>query len=482
MTLPVICHLLMSVGLAQDDLGFDPFIELKLDEVPIKLKVPRDEQGAVEWKWSIMPEPNIDLLMTRYELPPVSVGFGWIEGFQPDLDRLSPDYFDKLLYLDDETWSYDEERTARVEEHPILGKVAVVDFRAVFDGKKPEMPEPREDATPEEIEATREAYAEMLDPDPLALDMRLMYFGVQGGAAYVLAQAPGVERPDEGIVGLPESEKIDLPTVAEEVLQMAEIREAITPEAELPTGRVEMEAGYALTLPDNWRALTKKEMNLYAPERVGDGPYEGRRAARLFVEPSTFKPLQFSCQVYDTAGRPIEVLDPAKSAVHGENYRTHARVMLKGGSFKIATGGVEEVIKVFHPSDLGRVTVSEEAQGTLETLDLGDRDAYLWTVEGMLGESREVTVHAYYTAWDNIGLNCFAIEGEEDEGLGDVFNTTMASLEILEPEEHAMRLSFISQYRRWWPYAHPALQLYWLVIPMFLLALVPMARDWWETR
>lgn len=482
MILSLACLSLMSsVAFAQDDLDFDPFIELKLEELPIKLMVPRDEIGSVQWMWSIMPEPNIDLLMTRYEQPPVSVGFGWIEGFQPDLDRLHADYFDRLLYLDDEGWAYDEVRETRVEEHSILGKVVITDFGAVYDGKKPAMPEPEEDATPEEIEAMKAAYEEIIDPPPVALDMRLMYYAVEGGAAYVLGQAPGVERPDEEITGLPEEEKIDLPTVMEEVLSMVEIKAPPVAVEELPTGRIEMEAGYALTLPENWRALTKKEMNLFSPERVGDGPYEGRRAARLFVEPSTLKPQQFHCQVYDTAGRPIEVLDPAKSAVHGDNYRTHARVMLKGGSFKIASGGVEEVIEVFHPSDLPPVQIAEEAQGTLETIDLGDRDAFFWTVEGTQEES-PVTVSAFYTTWDNIGLDCFAIEAEGDEGLSAMFRTTMDSLEILEPAEHPARLSFMSQYRRWWPYAHPAMQLYWLIIPMFFVALIPLVRDWWETR
>lgn len=474
---------LIHVAVAQDDdLDFDPFIELKFEELPVKLNVPRDELGSVEWMWSVMPEPNIDLLMTRYEQPPVSVGFGWIEGFQPDLARLDPAYFDKLLYLDDEAWSYDEEREIRVEEHPILGTVAVTDFGAVYDGSKPAMPEPDPDATPEEIEQLQATYDALEDPPPVALDMRLMYFAVQGGAAYVLAQAPGVERPDEEITGLPEDERIDLPVVAEEVLSMVEVRDAPVAAEELPTGRVELEAGYALTLPENWRALTKKEMNLFSPERVGDGPYEGRRAARLFVEPSTFEPLQFTCQVYDTAGRPIEVLDPEKSAIHGDNYRTHARVMLKGGTFKISTGGVEEVVQSFHPSDLPPVNIAEEALGALEVVDLGDRDAYKWTVEATMGDDLAVTAHAFYTAWDNIGLNCFAIEDEENEGLGELFWTTMDTLEIMEPEEHPMQLSFMSQYRRWWPYAHPAMQLYWIVIPMFLLALVPMVRDWWQTR
>ncbi|MFT4974618.1 MAG: hypothetical protein ACI8S6_000501 [Myxococcota bacterium] len=483
MILPLILLCLASVGLAQDDdFDFEPFIELKPEELPVTLKVPRDEIGSVQWMWSIMPEPNIDLLMTRYEQPPVSVGFGWMEGFQPDLDRLDPGYFDRLLYLDDETWSYDEERPVRIEEHPILGKVAVTDFGAVFDGKKPEMPPPDDDATPEEVTAMEEAFAAIEDPPPIALDMRLMYFAVQGGAAYVLSQAPGVERPDEEIVGLPEEEKIDLPAITEEVLAMVEIRSEPVAAEELPTGRVELEAGYALTLPENWRALTKKEMNLFSPERVGDGPYEGRRAARLFVEPSTLKPQQFTCQVYDTAGRPIEIVDPAKSAVHGDNYRTHARIMLKGGSFKISSGGVEEVIKVFHPSDLPPVTVAENAQGTLELVELADREAYRWTVEATQGEETAVMVHAFYATWDNIGLNCFAIEGEEDEGLGDIFRATMDSIEILEPDEHPARLSFMSQYRRWWPYAHPALQLYWIVIPLFFLALIPMLRDWWQTR
>lgn len=481
MILSLIYLSLINTAVAQDD-QIDPFIELKPEELPIQLKVPRDEIGSVEWRWLIMPEPNIDLLMARYEQPPVSVGFGWIEGFQPDLERLDTAYFDKLLFLEDETWSYDEERVHRLEEHPILGQVAVMDFGAVYDDTKPTMPAPPEDATPEDIEALKAAYEAIEDPPPVALDMRLMYYAVEGGAAYVLAQALGVERPDEGITGLSEDAAIDLPVVSEEVLSMVEIKDLPAPIEELPIGRVEMEAGYALTLPENWRALTKKEMNLYSPERVGDGPYEGRRAARVFVEPSTFAPELFTCQVYDSAGRPIEVLDPAKSAIHGSNYRTHARVMLKGGGFKIIAGGVEDFIQSFHPSDLPPVTVAPEAMGELTLVELGDRDAYQWVVEGTVNVDTPVTVYAYYTSWDNLGLNCFAVEMEEDSDLGELFLSTMETIEIMDAEEHLMQLSFMSQYRRWWPYAHPALQLYWLVVPLFFIALIPMLRDWWVTR
>jgi hypothetical protein len=185
---------LINTAVAQDD-QIDPFIELKPEELPIQLKVPRDEIGSVEWRWLIMPEPNIDLLMARYEQPPVSVGFGWIEGFQPDLERLDTAYFDKLLFLEDETWSYDEERVHRLEEHPILGQVAVMDFGAVYDDTKPTMPAPPEDATPEDIEALKAAYDAIEDPPPVALDMRLMYYAVEGGAAYVL---PGAGRRASG--------------------------------------------------------------------------------------------------------------------------------------------------------------------------------------------------------------------------------------------------------------------------------------------
>jgi hypothetical protein len=63
-----------------------------------------------------------------------------------------------------------------------------------------------------------------------------------------------------------------------------------------------------------------------------------------------------------------------------------------------------------------------------------------------------------------------------------VFENAVRTIAITDSAEHPMVLSFMSSYRRWWPYAHPALQLYWLVLPLFLLALVPMVRDWWESR
>ena len=50
------------------------------------------------------------------------------------------------------------------------------------------------------------------------------------------------------------------------------------------------------------------------------------------------------------------------------------------------------------------------------------------------------------------------------------FQDAGRQIEILDSELHPMPLSMKARYVRWWPTAHPLLQLYWIPIPLLLMA------------
>lgn len=460
-TLPALISVL-NIAAAQD------FLEVKNDEIPITLKLPRDEQGGIGWQWALMPEPDVDISLSRYEPVPALFALGWTEDFQPDLERfdlevLSPEFFSELTHLDDSEGVTLGEITARREEVAPLGTTLIIEF----------------DST-QAFEAQAEGEE---PPPPLALKNRVMYFEVEAGFAFIsgLIPTPEVDEDEAPPAEGEEPAPSPLDEAFAEVLSTVNIvKPALTDEV-LPGGDYTSENGYTLTLPEHWRGLTAREMSIISTSRISEGPYEGYRALQVFLDPADLDGQQkFTCGVYSTESRPVEVLDPAKSSQHAENYRTQARVLLKGGSFKISSGGTGETVK----AEIGAtapVEIDPDATGRLEVIDLGDRDAYLWHINGMQS-GKQVQAATYYTAYDNLGLNCFVIAGEGEEHLLTAFEDSVRSLKVIAPEAHPMVLSFMSSYRRWWPYAHPALQLYWLIVPLFLLAMVPMLRDWWETR
>ena len=413
-----------------------------------------------------MPEPGVDISLSRYEPSPALFSLGWDEERQPDLERfdlevMTDAYFSELTHLDDGDGVVLGPITVTREEIEPLGTTLVIEFDSTQSF--------------EPLEEGEEP------PPPLILNNRVMYFEVEAGMAFISGLVPAPE--EEEVVEVPEGEAVptDLDIAFADVLSTVNLVKPALSDDKLPYGAYTSEAGYGLALLENWRGLTSREMSIISTYRVAEGPYEGYRALQVFTDPADLDgEQQFTCGIYSTDSRPVEVLSPAKSSQHADNYRIQARVLLKGGSFKISSGGTGETVK----GEIGAIAPTEvdpDATGRLEVLDLGDRDAYLWKVNGMRNGA-PVSVVTYYTAYDNLGLNCFVIAGEGDEHMLGMFEESARSLAVTDPEAHPMVLSFMSSYRRWWPYAHPALQLYWLVVPLFLLALVPMFRDWWETR
>jgi len=482
--------LCLNVALAQPPIeeDFEDTLVVEAEELPIQMELPRDELGAIPWHLSMIPEPGIEYSLSRYVPSPSLVLFGWQEGYQPALDRLELGKFDAEALTD---WAHFDQGTAEVEisqlsvtraSHETLGDVVVVDFvsselisqlsmvtQLIFSVAEPP---PGFEPEPEP-----ELPVEAVEEDPrLVLTNRVIFYAAEAGVGYIMARLPG---PDAELPELTETVSMD--DVMTEVSSFVTLARNPLPTEDLLVGDVTMEVGYELSLGENWRALSPREMNAVSMVRVADGPYEGYRVMQRFVDPASIDRRDgFTCVVHDTQSRPIEVIDPAKSAQHRTNYLTHARVMLKGGTFSISSGGKSENIKV-DIAETRPVTIEEDADGVLSVMELEHREAFYWRVNGMQS-GEPVSVAAYYTAWDNLGLDCFAVARSGEEELLDVFESAVSSIRVTDAESHPMVLSFMSKYRRWWPYAHPALQLYWLIFPLFMGAMIPMFKEWMEAR
>ena len=111
-----------------------------------------------------------------------------------------------------------------------------------------------------------------------------------------------------------------------------------------------------------------------------------------------------------TADGTLEVIDPERAPTAAANFLTLAEVSLKGGRFRFVDGTEERVIDV-----MTEIPVQPTNEGHLEYLDLGDRPAYLWTVEGTLYDD-PVEAAVFYTAYDEVALTCYCVADEEDEG------------------------------------------------------------------
>ena len=254
------------------------------------------------------------------------------------------------------------------------------------------------------------------------------------------------------------------------MLDLLDVTSSAIPPTELPTGHIEAPAGYSLELPPGWRALTPMEARSQSTQRIaGEGPFSGQFADLLVIDTSFLEGGVFACEAMADAA--LEVLDPAKSPRAGENFVTYARVMLEGGRVRIQTG-IEEVFV----DGLSELPIQPKDEGKLEFIPLPTREAYLWRVEGTLFEE-PVSASFFYTTWDDIGLTCLAVAEEGEEGRLGTFEQVVKGLSVIEGELHPSPMSMRSRYVRWWPWSHPALQLYWLPLPLLLLGGVLLFKD-----
>lgn len=263
------------------------------------------------------------------------------------------------------------------------------------------------------------------------------------------------------------SESAERATLAlDEVLGMMRVKEPALPLDQLRMGTVEADAGYRLTLPPGLRALTLEEERKLDSTRIsGEGPFSGRLARTTIVDTRHLARTVFSC-VANSGANP-EVLHPEKSPVAVQNFKAMASVLLKGGRFRFVNGTQESMFEM-----LPSAPVHPDGDGEVQFLQLRDRDAYLWTVPGTVFQD---PVHAalFYTAYDDVGLHCgLAAPKDRPEWVG-TFESIVKGLEVIDSAQHPMPMSLKARYIRWWrwsPYTDPLLQLYWLPIPLFLIA------------
>jgi hypothetical protein len=166
----------------------------------------------------------------------------------------------------------------------------------------------------------------------------------------------------------------------------------------------------------------------------------------------------FSCRVNDAAG--LHVLAPDKSDLAVENFKTYARLLFKGGSFRLTEGG-NAVISESIPDD----PLDIKSEGEVQFLQMGDRDAYLWEVKGTVWD-KPSTSQVFFTSYDDLGLTCVSQAEDSEKAILGTFSGVMKGLQIVDGENHPMVLSMGARYTRWWPFSNPLMQLYFFPIPL----------------
>lgn len=402
--------------------------ELKVPGLEITVTVPDPEEGQPNpWGWTLGdPTTDIRLAMRKAEaytdLTFMGVNWQW-DSSQPLENPAS-----MVLDLNEATLKYTPGPQV-VVDHPTLGKTV----RQRVDVQDTWMERP--------------------------LYMELIVFAVGGSAAVVTAtSSESYERSVE---------------VLDEALNMVAVKAPPLPSSELRYGLVTADAGYTITLPDGWRALTQEETRKIDSTRIsGEGAFAGRMTNLFIIDATHLSRSVFHCKA-EAVGT-LEILDPKKSPVALENFKTYARVALRGGRYKLISGAEEAQIDI---ANLDPVTPKEE--GEVELVQLGTHEAYYWPVKG---EQYDVPAEGaiFYTAYGDVGLTCVGSFTDKEPGALARFEQAVHSIKILDGEKHPMPLSMRAKYIRWWPYSpyvNPWLQLYWVPIPIVLLAVWLITKD-----
>ncbi len=404
-------------------------VHAKKVQVPglgLKVEMPEPEDPSVppSWKHSKGDATSDIRLSMRNTEAFTDVAFS-ATPFQPDLEAVSPNLLPYLRKVIDEDLKFEAGEILN-EEHPMLGTVLLLPM-VVHD--------------------------DFMEQD---LWSELAVFAVEGhGVMATATSSMSAEMATEQLHA---------------VLDMLHVTKPPVPLEELPTGQLDAPAGYRIELPTGWRALTPTEARVLATTRIaGEGPFSGQFANLFVVDTASLEGLIFHCEAM--ADATLEILAPAKSPSAAENFLTYARVMLRGGRVRIATG-IDEIF-VDALSDL---PLHPKDEGALEFINLQNREAYLWRVKGTLFE-KPAEASFFYTNWDDVGLTCLAIAEAGEEGRLGTFDQIVRGISVIDGPNHPSHLSMRSHYVRWWPYSHPALQLYWLPLPLLLLGGVLLFKD-----
>jgi len=275
----------------------------------------------------------------------------------------------------------------------------------------------------------------------------LVFFGIEGSGVVLTA------------ISSESAERAHM--VLDEVVAMMDpMKPALAAEA-LPNGEIQTLSGFRLALPMGWRGLTAEETGRRDMALIkGDSIYSGEGAYFFAVDTAYLNKTVFYCRVNDAAG--LHILSPGKSILAIENFKTYAKVLLKGGSFRLTEGGdavVSESIPE-NPMDI-------QSEGEVQYLEMDDREAYLWEVKGTVWD-KPTTTQIFFTTYDDLGLTCLAQAQEGDESLLGTFSGVMRDLQIVDGEDHPMALSLGARYTRWWPFSNPLMQLYFFPFPLLI--------------
>jgi hypothetical protein len=400
------------------------FTVVPVPGLEVEVNIPDAPDGVLQpWGWTVGDATMDTRLGMRNSARYTNVVFTGTT-YQPDIASLSDEVVRQILPLEDEDYEITVGSVQRfdlaeldLEGAPELGDVLVVNAH-IWDT--------------------------WLERD---LWSQSVLFAVEGAAVLVRTESTeSLETADEVLGGV--------------VMGMVQVLEPALPVEELPFGKLETEAGYTIELPPGWRALTDKE-SPYTSRIPGDGPFAGGLSHLVVVDPAQLAKQIFECSA--DQGTPLEILSPEKSELAAGNFKTVAEIGLKGGKYMLAANGEEHFIDV-DTSLPFYVDKPEE----LRFVGLGpERDGYLWRVGGQAFEE-PLKASVFYTAYSDIGLMCTAIATPEDEALLGTFDATVEKVTI--SAEHPMPLSLRAQYKRWWPWSNPLLQLYWVPVPFIFLA------------
>lgn len=406
--------------------------EIKVPTVPLAVVLPEidEETEAQEWGFSEGDAfADIKLAMRNAELF-ANVTFQATE-YQPNLDAIEPNVVDELLQSDDSDMKITPGEIEKVD-HPELGEMLVIPL---------------------------DLHDSFMEQD---FKGQLIVLPVQGHGVIITVVTSKFEDPDDPKANKDPEEPTHLEAVIAEVLGMLDIKEKAIPEADLPYGKVTAEAGYTVELPGGWRALTEDEARRRSNARIaGEGEFSGRLAELYVIDTAHLSELVFNCAAGSDGT--LEVIDPDRYKRSADNFLTLAEVSLKGGRYRFLDGTEERFIDIMTQNP-----VNPEGASSLDFVELGDRDAYLWTTKGTLYDD-PVSASVFYTGYDNVSLICYSVADEDEAGRLGSFEKVVRSLQVTDGELYPMHYSLKARYIRWWPTNNPFLQLYWLPIPMFLL-------------
>jgi hypothetical protein len=146
-----------------------------------------------------------------------------------------------------------------------------------------------------------------------------------------------------------------------------------------------------------------------------------------------------SCQLSSDT---MDVVDPAVAPEFAEHFRHRSRA---------------------------RLGLGPEDDGDLSVIDLGDRQAYLWIVPAVV-KGEAIRIVALYTTWNQTGLDCVATLHEGHQVSEEAVVQTYSTVRVKGGESKPMHRSLYARYRVAWPFHHPALEAWWLLLATLLAA------------